>query len=96
MAVFFCTCGDDGPPTCPSGEQCEQGEVCSPSGDACVLTRQVEEVCDDGNTTGADGCSADCTSDETCGNEVTDVLVGEECDDGNDQAGDGCDECETE
>src|ERR1041385_4012846 len=45
-------------------------------------------VCDDGNTVGGDGCSADCTSDETCGNGLMDP--GEQCDDGNTIACDGC------
>src|SRR5689334_10900780 len=48
------------------------------------------EICDDGNRTGGDGCSADCTSDETCGNLIPDVAAGEECDDGNGIDGDGC------
>jgi cysteine-rich repeat protein len=48
------------------------------------------EVCDDGNTSSGDGCSADCLSDETCGNGVLDVAVGEACDDGNTAGGDGC------
>jgi cysteine-rich repeat protein len=38
-----------------------------------------------------DGCSADCRSDETCGNGVIDTVTGEACDDGNVAAGDGCD-----
>ena len=46
------------------------------------------EVCDDGNEEDGDGCSADCTSDETCGNEIEDV--DEVCDDGNEVGGDGC------
>ncbi len=48
------------------------------------------EACDDGNTTDGDGCSADCTSDESCGNEIIDAVAGETCDDGNEVAGDGC------
>lgn len=49
------------------------------------------EVCDDGNTAAADGCSATCNSDETCGNQVIDVVSGEECDDGRaGLSGDGC------
>lgn len=48
------------------------------------------EVCDDGNTAGGDGCSADCRSNETCGNKITDIATGERCDDGNTAAGDGC------
>ncbi len=48
------------------------------------------EVCDDGNRRSGDGCSADCLSDETCGNGYLDVALGEECDDGNTRSGDGC------
>ncbi len=48
------------------------------------------EVCDDGNTTDADGCSALCVSDETCGNGVVDTALGEACDDGNTTDADGC------
>jgi cysteine-rich repeat protein len=48
------------------------------------------EVCDDGDTSDGDGCSADCTSDESCGNGVIDEPVGEVCDDGNTRNGDGC------
>lgn len=48
------------------------------------------EVCDDGNTADADGCSAACASDETCGNGVIDATTGETCDDGNLLGGDGC------
>jgi cysteine-rich repeat protein len=48
------------------------------------------EVCDDGDTFDGDGCSADCRSDETCGNGVIDVEVGERCDDENTENGDGC------
>jgi len=48
------------------------------------------EACDDGNQVDGDGCSANCLSDETCGNFVTDHPVGETCDDGNTEDGDGC------
>jgi cysteine-rich repeat protein len=48
------------------------------------------EVCDDGNTVSGDGCSADCTSDESCGNGIVDTDVGEQCDDGNNVSCDGC------
>jgi cysteine-rich repeat protein len=37
-----------------------------------------------------DGCSADCRSNETCGNGVVDAATGEGCDDGNLASGDGC------
>ncbi|MEM9194631.1 MAG: DUF4215 domain-containing protein, partial [Myxococcota bacterium] len=50
------------------------------------------EMCDDGNTTGRDGCSADCLSDETCGNGVVDSFR-EACDDGNLDPNDSCRRC---
>jgi cysteine-rich repeat protein len=67
-------------------------------GNACVLPvcgdGRVDaslEHCDDGNTAGGDGCSADCQSNEVCGNGVVDLITGEECDDGNlELSGDGC------
>lgn len=43
-------------------------------------------------TASGDGCTADCRSNETCGNGVIDGHVGEACDDGNIIAGDGCDD----
>lgn len=50
------------------------------------------EQCDDGNTTARDGCSANCLSDETCGNGVVDADLDtpEACDDGNDDNTDAC------
>ncbi|MBW2264064.1 MAG: DUF4215 domain-containing protein, partial [Deltaproteobacteria bacterium] len=48
------------------------------------------EVCDDGNTLAGDGCSANCLSDESCGNGYVDAALGEVCDDGGTIAGDGC------
>ncbi|MDY0001336.1 MAG: DUF4215 domain-containing protein [Polyangia bacterium] len=48
------------------------------------------EVCDDGNTASGDGCSADCRSEEICGNGYVDAVVGEQCDDGNSASHDGC------
>ena len=38
------------------------------------------ELCDDGNVQDNDGCSANCQSDEKCGNRIVDRAVGEECD----------------
>ncbi|MBI5495070.1 MAG: hypothetical protein HY904_08575 [Deltaproteobacteria bacterium] len=52
--------------------------------------RDRTEVCDDGNATAGDGCSADCRSDEKCGNRVVDAVRTEACDDGNTVDGDGC------
>ena len=67
--------------------------------------KELGEACDDGNTKGADGCSADCNAIETdyacptpgkacvylvkCGDGV--VAGTETCDDGNTKPGDGCD-----
>lgn len=63
--------------------------VCLPGGCGNGLP-EPEELCDDGNLVGGDGCSADCLSREVCGDGVTDRLRGEECDDGNTQSRDGC------
>ncbi len=48
------------------------------------------EACDDYNVIDGDGCSADCLSDETCGNRTVDDAADEICDDGNTLNGDGC------
>jgi cysteine-rich repeat protein len=48
------------------------------------------EICDDGNQLALDGCSADCMSDETCGNGIIDLTKTETCDDGNLVDHDGC------
>ncbi len=61
---------------------------------ACTLPRcgngvvDPIEACDDGNLVAGDGCSSNCTSNETCGNAVVDA--GEQCDDGNLADSDGC------
>jgi cysteine-rich repeat protein len=76
---------------CPSDPG---GDVDPACGDGTV---DAGEVCDDTNTTDADGCSGDCLSDESCGNGTLDTGAGEQCDDGNTAAGDGCDaSCRTE
>jgi cysteine-rich repeat protein len=63
------------------------GTVVASCGDG---VRHGDEVCDDGNRRSGDGCSADCRSDETCGNDIVDDRAGEACDDGNAVDGDGC------
>ena len=75
---------------------CHDG-VCLPivCGNALV---DLGEACDDGNTITGDGCSGDCTSNETCGNGAVDSLkivgmtkvLNETCDDHNLVSGDGC------
>jgi cysteine-rich repeat protein len=52
------------------------------------LNTAAGEVCDDGNMRSGDGCSADCSSTELCGNGI--LNPGEDCDDGNTRSGDGC------
>lgn len=65
------------------GEQCDLAQANSDTPDAqcradCRLRRcgdavidpSAGELCDDGNTLSGDGCSADCRSDETCGNGI--------------------------
>jgi len=48
------------------------------------------EACDDENTQNGDGCSADCMSEETCGNGIVDPINGEACDDANSAEDDNC------
>jgi cysteine-rich repeat protein len=77
---------------CGMTERCyeiDDGLVCWPLGCGNEFL-DVEEQCDDGNTTSEDGCSADCLSTETCGNGVVDALFGEVCDDDNVVSHDGC------
>ena len=66
--------------TGPAPDNCEP--IC---GDSLTVGT---EFCDDGNTTGSDGCSADCLS--GCGDSVFEPAEGEECDDGNSATDDGC------
>jgi len=69
--------------------------ACNVCGDGFTDDNETDAgYCDDGNTTGGDGCSATC-QEEVCGNGTLDV--GEECDDNNTDNGDGCsDTCQTE
>lgn len=63
-----------------------------------IVTTNTGEVCDDGNNTNGDGCSATCQIEEDepmCGDGTVDP--GEQCDDGNNTNGDGCSAtCQTE
>jgi cysteine-rich repeat protein len=84
-----------GTPQAPSGKligpqpdlRMAIGNIVAICGDA---IHHSDEFCEDGNISDGDGCSADCSSDETCGNSIVDLAVGETCDDGNITAGDGC------
>ncbi len=70
--------------------------VCLPSGCGNGFG-EPGEICDDGNNVAGDGCGAQCNSDETCGNGVTDAVRDEECDDANKLHHDGCTiECRAE
>ncbi|HTN86808.1 MAG TPA: hypothetical protein VL242_24085, partial [Sorangium sp.] len=81
---------------CPIDHRC----VPVPEGSLCVAPDHLGtcgngvpeegEVCEDGNTDDGDGCSADCKSDERCGNGVVDAVRDEVCDDRNQVDGDGC------
>ena len=95
-------CGD-GILDLQNGEACDLAAANSNAADAscrvdCQLRRcgdavkDNNEICDDGNVVGADGCSADCQSNEICGNGYRDVVRGEQCDDVNPRgrSGDGC------
>ena len=68
---------------CPSGTHCAAAQgICLPDTNTCGdAHKDPGEACDDGNTNDGDGCSADCKSDETCGNGTLDSKVGEVCDD---------------
>ncbi len=97
-------CGDG---VVDSGEPCDDGpqnsdvvpDACRPGcvAPACgdlVTDVEAGERCDDGNTTGGDGCSPQCVP-EYCGNGF--VEPQEVCDDGNYTAGDGCSaECQSD
>ena len=75
------TCGDAG--------RCYDG-TCLPVTCGDQLVDPGLEQCDDGNNTPGDDCSADCRSNETCGNGVVDPIEQEVCDDGNLVGHDGC------
>ena len=56
--------------------------------DAVAQGTGCAERCDDGNNVTGDGCSANCLSEEACGNQIRDP--GEQCDDGNMVHDDAC------
>jgi cysteine-rich repeat protein len=89
--------GDGCSADCKSNEICGNGikdvnEVCDDGGKhdgKCGDNTpcNVNADCTTGSCT-PDGCSADCMSNETCGNHIVDL--GETCDDGNTVSGDAC------
>lgn len=69
---------------------CSGGRTFAPTVFECgnlIVDVEVGEMCDDGDTVGGDGCSANCLSDETCNNGYVDP--GEQCD-GDDPQGSDC------
>lgn len=78
------------------GEACDDAKgrcydgACLPITCGDLLVDPAAEQCDDGNNKPGDACSADCRSNETCGNGVVDPIAGEICDDGNLVGRDGC------
>jgi cysteine-rich repeat protein len=80
----------------PDGDPCDDGlgrcydGTCLPVTCGDRLVDPVAEQCDDGNNIPGDDCSADCRSNETCGNGVVDPIELEVCDDGNLVGHDGC------
>ncbi len=87
------------------GNQCHSGicyisECFDPGGGPCIGIdaggqcgdgqRADTEACDDGNQQSGDGCSADCSSTEACGNGLVDTVRSEQCDDGNSNNSDTC------
>src|SRR3954470_20947009 len=84
-------CGNTGV-LCPAGTHCAAAQgICLPDTNTCGNAHlDPGEICDDGNTLDGDGCSRDCLSDETCGNNITDLAKHEVCDDKNNVDGDGC------
>jgi cysteine-rich repeat protein len=91
-------CGGPDCGSCPPGETCLENGDCTSAfceGGVCDAVvcgngvRQDDELCDDGNVDGGDGCGADCHP-ESCGDGHLSEAV-EECDDGDITDGDGCD-----
>jgi fibro-slime domain-containing protein len=112
VLVVLAGCGGDGgsttKPDAGTTDTPDASTVIPDAGDTARcgdgVLRSGVEACDDGNASGGDGCSADCTSIESgwtcatagqpctrqpvCGNGLVDS--NEACDDRNTTAGDGC------
>ncbi|MEZ4365465.1 MAG: DUF4215 domain-containing protein [Kofleriaceae bacterium] len=80
-------CDDGGDNSDAPGAHCRLDCQLARCGDAFL---DPAEVCDDGGVASGDGCSADCRSDETCGNGTVDAATGEQCDLDVTLAHDGC------
>lgn len=77
---FFNAPGTEGSPV--AGIRLDGPPVCGNS------RLEPGELCDDGNNTSNDGCSATCVREPRCGDRIRDP--GEDCDDGNLLDNDGC------
>jgi cysteine-rich repeat protein len=73
-------CGDGYVNKAPSGEKDLDGNVIPNE----VCDDGPEKNGEDGRPKDGDGCSADCKSNETCGNGIVDRVKGEICDNGKD------------
>jgi cysteine-rich repeat protein len=51
-------------------------EPCAPRCGDGVVDGSAGEICDDGNNVNGDGCSADCKSNEICGNGIIEIEFG--------------------
>jgi hypothetical protein len=92
LAAGAVGCAKAGGTSCPTGVYCPAGWSCAASEATCIQGlcgnghRDGGEACDDGGTTnGRDHgeplrCSADCSSNEGCGNEIWDRAALEVCD----------------
>src|SRR4051812_27443010 len=59
---------------CKEGQECAAEQpFCIPIGGCGNKHIDPGEACDDGNVMDGDGCSADCKSDEKCGNGTIDM-----------------------
>ena len=91
LALVFSACDDGGEVSVPADASGGDSSPIDSSTPQCGNgTVETGEDCDDGNTTGGDGCSATCDSESgpVCGNGT--VEGAEACDDGNTTNGDGC------
>ncbi|HJL17725.1 MAG TPA: putative metal-binding motif-containing protein [Sandaracinaceae bacterium LLY-WYZ-13_1] len=90
-------CGSCGR-TCDGAEVCVDRNCVSVCGDGLIAS---DEQCDDGDTSGGDGCSGSCDEEtgwscsgepSSCSEDCGDgrVVGGEGCDDGDTSGGDGC------
>lgn len=90
-SLMVAACGYPSLPAICGGELCRPEQECAAAQDICIDIHgcgngviDPGEVCDDGNAMDGDGCSADCTSNETCGNGLADTnaQIPEQCDEG--------------